>query len=104
MGLDQRRKQIAAERIDTIAARSAAPGSRPGTEPVCARSVPRFGTGHEVALEATSGSRFVVEELEDARRTKIEKPSRHDLHTSGANRTSSASGKVRIALLASQRE
>src|SRR3954469_7431845 len=65
MGLDQHRAQITAEWIDTstgeIARSRVAPADREGVR----RFAARFG-GHalEVALEATTGWRFVVEELE----------------------------------------
>jgi hypothetical protein len=64
MGLDQHRAQITAEWIDTetgeIARTRIAPAHR---EPV-RRFVARFGGNQpEVALEATTGWRFVVEEL-----------------------------------------
>ena len=64
MGLDQHRAQITAEWIDTetgeIARSRVAPAHR---EPV-RRFVARFaGRELEVALEATTGWRFVVEEL-----------------------------------------
>jgi transposase len=65
MGLDQHRAQITAEWIDTetgeIARSRVAPAHR---EPV-RRFVARFGGQElEVALEATTGWRFVVEELQ----------------------------------------
>ena len=64
MGLDQHRAQITAEWIDTdtgeIARSRVAPAHR---EPV-RRFLARFaGQQLEVALEATTGWRFVVEEL-----------------------------------------
>ncbi len=64
MGLDQHRAQITAEWIDTetgeIARRRIAPAHR---EPV-RRFLERFASRQlEVALEATTGWRFVVEEL-----------------------------------------
>ena len=67
MGVDQHRAQITAEWIDTetgeIARSRVAPAHR---EPV-RRFVARFaGRELEVALEATTGWRFVVEELEAA--------------------------------------
>ena len=78
MGLDQHRAQITAEWIDTAtgevsrAARGAgaiAPGVR--------RFAERFrGQELEVALEATTGWRFVVEELAGDRRAKSIWPSR----------------------------
>jgi hypothetical protein len=63
MGLDQHRAQINAEWIDTgtgeIARRRVAPAHR---EPV--RRLSRFASQKlEVALEATTGWRFVVQEL-----------------------------------------
>ena len=67
MGLDQHRAQITAEWIDTatgeVARARVAPAHR---EPV-RRFVARFdGQELEVALEATTGWRFVVEELQAA--------------------------------------
>ena len=65
MGLDQHRAQIAAEWIDTITGEIArtriAPADRAG---VRAFLEPFADSGLEVALEATTGWRFVVEELE----------------------------------------
>lgn len=65
MGLDQHRAQISAEWIDTITGEVSrarvAPADRAGVR----RFLTRFqGEGLEVALEATTGWRFVVEELE----------------------------------------
>ena len=65
MGMDQHRAQITAEWIDTetgeIGRSRIAPAHR---EPVC-RFLARFaGQELEVALEATTGWRFVVEELQ----------------------------------------
>jgi transposase len=65
MGLDQHRAQIAAEWIDTMTAEI----SRARIVPADRAGVRRFlrqfeDTGLEVALEATTGWRFVVEELE----------------------------------------
>ena len=64
MGLDQHRAQITAEWIDTdtgeIARTRVAPADRVGVR----RFLERFtGRQLEVALEATTGWRFVVEEL-----------------------------------------
>ncbi len=65
MGMDQHRAQIAAEWIDTITAEISrariAPADRAGVRAFLA---PFRGVGLEVALEATTGWRFVVEELE----------------------------------------
>ena len=65
MGLDQHRAQISAEWIDTITAEV----SRARIVPADRTGVRKFlasfrGEGLEVALEATTGWRFVVEELE----------------------------------------
>ena len=65
MGLDQHRAQIAAEWIDTITGEV----SRARIVPADRAGVRKFfgqfrGEGLEVALEATTGWRFVVEELE----------------------------------------
>jgi transposase len=65
MGLDQHRAQIAAEWIDTITGEISrariSPADRGGVRKFLA---PFRGAGLEVALEATTGWRFVVEELE----------------------------------------
>ena len=65
MGLDQHRAQISAEWIDTVTAEvfraRVAPADRAGVR----KFLKRFdGEGLEVALEATTGWRFVAEELE----------------------------------------
>ncbi|MBV8218645.1 MAG: IS110 family transposase [Solirubrobacterales bacterium] len=65
MGMDQHRAQISAEWIDTMTAEvfraRVAPADRSGVR----KFLERFaGEGLEVALEATTGWRFVVEELE----------------------------------------
>ena len=65
MGMDQHRAQISAEWIDTITGELSrarvAPADRAGVR----RFLTRFeGADLEVALEATTGWRFVVEELE----------------------------------------
>ena len=64
MGLDQHRAQISAEWIDTMTAEVSrariVPADRAG---VRAFLEPFRGEGMEVALEATTGWRFVVEEL-----------------------------------------
>ena len=65
MGLDQHRAQITAEWLDTstgeLSRARIAPADRAGVR----RFAARFGGGElEVALEATTGWRFVVEELE----------------------------------------
>jgi transposase len=64
MGLDQHRAQITAEWIDTetgeVSRSRVAPADRAGVR----RFLERFaGRELEVALEATTGWRFVVEEL-----------------------------------------
>lgn len=65
MGLDQHRAQIAAEWIETVTGEicraRVAPADRAGVRKFLA---PFGGVGLEVALEATTGWRFVVEELE----------------------------------------
>jgi transposase len=65
MGLDQHRAQITAEWLDTtsgeIARRRIAPADRDGVRSFAARF---RGQGLEVALEATTGWRFVVEEFQ----------------------------------------
>ncbi len=64
MGLDQHRAQIAAEWIETVTGEISrariAPADRSGVRRFLA---PFGGQGLEVALEATTGWRFVVEEL-----------------------------------------
>src|SRR3954463_16551992 len=65
MGLDQHRAQITAEWLDTttgeIARTRIAPADRAGVQ----RFAGRFrGPSLEVALEATTGWRFLVEELQ----------------------------------------
>jgi transposase len=65
MGLDQHRAQIAAEWIDTITGEVSRTRIVPGDRAaVRAFLAPFRGSGLEVALEATTGWRFVVEELE----------------------------------------
>jgi transposase len=65
MGMDQHRAQISAEWVDTstgeISRARVAPADRAGVRAFLA---PFTGSGLEVALEATTGWRFVVEELE----------------------------------------
>ena len=66
MGLDQHRAQISAEWIETmtgeISRARVAPADRAGVRKFLAQF--RAADGLEVALEATTGWRFVVEELE----------------------------------------
>src|SRR5512140_1296263 len=65
MGLDQHRAQITAEWVDTVTGEVSrgriVPADRSGVRKFLARF---RGVGLEVALEATTGWRFVVEELE----------------------------------------
>jgi transposase len=65
MGLDQHRAQISAEWIDTVTGEISrarvAPADRAGVRAFLARF---NGTALEVALEATTGWRFVAEELD----------------------------------------
>ncbi len=65
MGMDQHRAQISAEWLDTITGeisrKRIAPADRAGVRAFLAQF---RGQGLEVALEATTGWRFVVEELE----------------------------------------
>jgi transposase len=65
MGMDQHRAQISAEWIDTltgeISRARVAPAERTGVRKFLARFE---GVDLEVALEATTGWRFVVEELQ----------------------------------------
>src|SRR5690242_8232962 len=65
MGMDQHRAQIAAEWIDTVTAEISRARIAPADRAtVRAFLEPLRATGLEVALEATTGWRFVVEELE----------------------------------------
>ena len=65
MGLDQHRAQISAEWIDTITGEISRERIRPADRAgVRAFLKPFASDGLEVALEATTGWRFVVEELE----------------------------------------
>jgi transposase len=65
MGLDQHRAQITVEWLDTatgeLSRKRIAPADRPGVRAFAARF---RGQQLEVALEATTGWRFVVEELQ----------------------------------------
>ena len=64
MGLDQHRAQITAEWIDTDTGEVSRARVAPALRPDVRRFVKRFaGQRLEVALEATTGWRFVVEEL-----------------------------------------
>ncbi len=65
MGLDQHRAQISAEWIDTITGEVSRARIVPADRAAVRKFLARFGgEGLEVALEATTGWRFVVEELE----------------------------------------
>ena len=89
MGLDQHRAQIAAEWIDTVTGEVSrariVPGDRAG---VRAFFEPFRESGLEVALEATTGWRFVVEELE-----RVEA----EVHLAEAAEASALKGKKRRA-------
>jgi hypothetical protein len=64
MGLDQHRAQITAEWMDTSTGEISRGRVRPADRAGVRRFVERFrGQELEVALEATTGWRFVVEEL-----------------------------------------
>ena len=64
MGLDQHRAQITLERIDTTTGEVSRARVAPAHREPFARFLERFaGRALEVALEATTGWRFVVEEL-----------------------------------------
>src|SRR6202035_1710909 len=64
MGLDQHRAQITAEWIDTVTGEIARSRVAPADREAVRRFLSRFGGLElEVALEATTGWRFVVEEL-----------------------------------------
>src|SRR5437868_9998161 len=65
MGLDQHRAQISAEWIDTITGEVRRARVAPADRAAVGKFLARFaGEGLEVALEATTGWRFVVEELQ----------------------------------------
>ena len=65
MGMDQHRAQITAEWIDTITGEISTARIAPADRTTVRRFLARFdGEGLEVALEATTGWRFVVEELQ----------------------------------------
>jgi len=65
MGVDQHRAQISAEWIDTITGEVSRSRIAPADRDAVRSFLGRFaGEGLEVALEATTGWRFVVEELQ----------------------------------------
>ncbi len=65
MGLDQHRAQISAEWIDTVTGEVSRARVMPADRVGVQKFVKQFkGEGLEVALEATMGWRFVVEELQ----------------------------------------
>ena len=65
MGLDQHRAQIAAEWIETTTGEVSRARIMPADRAGVRKFFAQFrGAGLEVALEATTGWRFVVEELE----------------------------------------
>ncbi len=67
MGLDQHRAQISAEWIETVTGEISRARVAPADRAAVRTFLGRFaGEGLEVALEATTGWRFVVEELERA--------------------------------------
>ena len=69
MGLDQHRAQITAEWIDTVTGEISRARVAPADRTAVRRFLERFaGQELEVALEATTGWRFVVEELQRGRR------------------------------------
>jgi transposase len=89
MGLDQHRAQIAAEWIDPVTGEVSRARIVPGDRAaVRAFFEPFRGAGLEVALEATTGWRFVVEELQrvDA-----------EVHLAEAAEASALKGKKRRA-------
>src|SRR5664279_1872858 len=63
MGLDQHRAQITAEWIDTVTGEVSRGRVVPADREGVIRFLARFEVELEVALEATTGWRFVVEEL-----------------------------------------
>jgi hypothetical protein len=64
MGMDQHRAQISAEWIDTITGEISTARISPADRVTVRRFLTRFDASDlEVALEATTGWRFVVEEL-----------------------------------------
>src|ERR1017187_2172209 len=89
MGLDQHRAQITAEWVDTVTGEVSrgriVPADRAGVRKFLARF---GGQGLEVALEATTGWRFVVEEL---RRVAVE------VHLAEAAQTSALRGSKQHA-------
>jgi len=65
MGLDQHRAQISAEWIETVTGRSRGARVAPADRAAVRRFFAQFKAKRfEVALEATTGWRFVVEELQ----------------------------------------
>ena len=65
MGMDQHRAQITAEWIDTTTGEISTARIAPADRMTVRRFLARFdAAGLEVGLEATTGWRFVVEELE----------------------------------------
>ena len=65
MGLDQHRAQITAEWVDTVTGELSRSRVAPAHRECVRRFLARFeGQELEVALEATTGWRFVVEELQ----------------------------------------
>jgi transposase len=65
MGLDQHRAQISAEWIETVTGEVSRARVAPADRAAVRKFVAQFkGVGLEAALEATTGWRFVVEELE----------------------------------------
>ena len=66
VGLDVHRAQITYDALNTATGRWRPAGSRRTTAPPCARSCAAGGEQVEAAVEATTGRRFVVEELQHA--------------------------------------
>src|SRR5947209_654404 len=89
MGLDQHRAQIAAEWIDTVTGEVSRARIVPGDRAAVRAFFESVrGSGLEVALEATTGWRFVVEELE-----RVEA----EVHLAEAAEASALKGKKRRA-------
>ncbi|MBV9810875.1 MAG: hypothetical protein JO286_27135 [Solirubrobacterales bacterium] len=67
MGLDQHRAQISAEWLDTVTGEISRARIVPADRAGVRKFLPRLrGDGLEVALEPTTGWRFVVEELDES--------------------------------------
>ena len=80
MGLDQHRAQISAEWIETVTGELSRARVAPADRTAVRRFLEQFkGEALEVALEATTGWRFVVEELQRGSVPRCIWPSRRRL-------------------------